>query len=82
MTLLEICQQCGLVTPADYVLWPGIGAVVTKAGERRLQALAKHDFALAEAVFEASGWQIAAVLASRRTLSRRWRRQAERLLRK
>ena len=81
MTLLEICEQCGLVTPADYVIWPGVGAVATKAGERRLKALAKHDHGLAEAVLEASGRQLAAVLATSRTLSRRMRRKLERLLR-
>jgi hypothetical protein len=54
---------------------------MTKAGERKLTALAKHDFALGEAVFEASGWQIIAVLGGSRTLSRRSRRKAERLLR-
>jgi hypothetical protein len=58
-TLLELCRQCGLEAPADYVIWPGVGAVVTKAGERRLKALAKQDVALAAAVFEASGRQIA-----------------------
>jgi hypothetical protein len=63
MTLLELCEQCGLATPADYVIWPGVGAVVTNAGECRLKALAKHDFALAEAVFDAGGRQLAAVLA-------------------
>jgi hypothetical protein len=80
-TLLELCERCGFATPADYVLWPGIGAVVTKAGERKLTALAQHDFALAEAVFEASGRQIAAVLASSNELPRRLRRRGEKLLR-
>jgi hypothetical protein len=81
VTLLEICQRCGLATPVDYVIWPGVGAVVTKAGKRRPKALAKHDFALAEAVFDASGRQIEAVLASSHMLSRRVRRKAEGLLR-
>jgi hypothetical protein len=42
-SLLELCRQCGLAAPGDYVLWPPFGVMVTEIGERKLMALARQD---------------------------------------
>jgi hypothetical protein len=80
-TLFEICDQCGLATPADYVLWPGVGAVVTEAGQRKLEALAAHGSTLLAALFDVSNEQVAVVLAGGSELPRRLHRRGEKLLR-
>jgi hypothetical protein len=49
-TLLELCRQCGLEAPGDYVPWPPFGAMVTARGQRKLTALMELDPDLADRV--------------------------------
>jgi hypothetical protein len=81
-SLLELCRQCGLKMPADYVMWLPFGAVLTATGERKVMALAEQVPTLAERLRDASGQQIGAVPADKGDLPRRLRASGERLLRK
>jgi hypothetical protein len=56
--------------------------VVTEAGERKLNALAAQDDALAQQLVDASGAGIEAMLAGHPRMSKRMRKRGERLLAK
>jgi hypothetical protein len=76
--LLTLCGRCGLRLFDDYVVDRGL-VVVTEAGQRKLEAQAKNDGALAAALCDASGVEATKLLA-RKELSLTMRRRLLRLL--